>query len=460
MSIAEGEEGELEGEATQLGDFAVQSGDSVVYQYPIGSLVPIEGSPSISAILVGVLDAGALFCFPHFAWHRKAQHRLLPPGSFKKPVRVVVPGCLAGDMEQASDTSITVAGLLGVLPRDAGRVLRGDTGGSRIWYGRHARLATSCFGDRQCGRRAIQFPLRRIWVSGSCCPPCPRGGSSRSPPQTTRGQFQGRAEEPSLPDRDACRPEGPCRKQQGPPGSGQRTPAGSRPGRRCICPSYRHSRSALAGDGEDFRKGPRQARGLSQTQDGIAANKDPLSESSSQESMEEAEGATSADAQVAKAVGQLTKVVKVLAAEKVKSQAKNPLEQLLDRASSSSTGDPSRALATTVPCPAWSVFDLATLKAAVGRPSTVTNTTSPTRREASSSARRRCHTPVTSRRSHGARGPTTWVAGKPPAVARAWAPRPCHTAAWPGEQPTPSWGAPRSASCAGPRPRIRTGPHS
>ena len=42
-----------------------------------------------------------------------------------------------------------------------------------------------------------------------------------------------------------------------------------------------------------------------------------------------------------------------------------------------------QALATTVPCPAWSVFDLATLKAAVGRPSTVTNTTSPTR----------CHTP-------------------------------------------------------------------
>ena len=70
-----------------------------------------------------------------------------------------------------------------------------------------------------------------------------------------------------------------------------------------------------------------------------------------------------------------------------------------------------QALVKTVPCPAWSVFDLATLKAAVGRPSTVTNTTSPTRREASSSARRRCHTPVTSKRS-GARGTDSLGGGK------------------------------------------------
>ena len=342
MSVAEGEEEELEGEPTRLGDFAVQSGDSVVYQYPIGSLVPSEGSPSISAILVGVLDAGALFCFPHFAWHRKAQHRLLPPGSFKKPVRVVVPGCLAGDMEQASDTSITV--WLGYLESSpATQVEFSEETQADRGFGTDGMpdLLPHALGIVSAAEERFNFHSAGSGSAGLAAHPALEAGVPEARLKRLEDSFKDVQKSLASLTEMLAAPKAPERSKDSRAVTSGRLqdldPAVVASARATGIPDQHLPEMAKI-----LGKGPGKLEDCPRPRT-KAATKDPLSESSSEESVEEAEGATSADAQVAKAVGQLTKVVKVLAAEKVKSQAKNPLEQLLDGASSSSTGDPSSA---------------------------------------------------------------------------------------------------------------------
>ena len=98
---------DLEGEHTLLEDFAIQVGDGLRLEYPLGCFDLPDGRGTLGAILVGIALEGPLVCFPALAWHRKAAHRLLPPGSLKKPVKLSV--CHSGSMtEKAGEETITV----------------------------------------------------------------------------------------------------------------------------------------------------------------------------------------------------------------------------------------------------------------------------------------------------------------------------------------------------------------
>ena len=100
---------EADGEAVQLQDFAIQIGEELRLDYPIGVLAVGDGSDSLAAALVGISLEGPLFCFPGPAWHRKATNRLLPPGSFRKPVKFAVAACEGEEMQvKAGDQTIVV----------------------------------------------------------------------------------------------------------------------------------------------------------------------------------------------------------------------------------------------------------------------------------------------------------------------------------------------------------------
>ena len=82
-------------------DFAVCSEGEVDHSYPIGrfGIVP-QGEPvetlSFSIIVIGIAEDGkVLVAFPHKAWHRRAQNRLLPPNTITKGLCLEVGACQA-----------------------------------------------------------------------------------------------------------------------------------------------------------------------------------------------------------------------------------------------------------------------------------------------------------------------------------------------------------------------------
>ena len=99
---------DLEGEQTLLKDFAIQVGDGLRLEYPLGCF-DAGRSRHLGSDLGRYCLGGPVGVLSCFGLASKVAHRLLPPGSLKKPVKLSVAACHSGSMtEKAGEETITV----------------------------------------------------------------------------------------------------------------------------------------------------------------------------------------------------------------------------------------------------------------------------------------------------------------------------------------------------------------
>ena len=336
MSGALGSEGsggadEADGEAVQLQDFAIQIGEELRLDYPIGVLAVGDGSDSLAAALVGISLEGPLFCFPGPAWHRKATNRLLPPGSFRKPVKFAVAACEGEEMQvKAGDQTIVV--WLGYLTESlAEEVDFSETHQATVGFGtaENPKLLPFAAALVTAAEDKFNYKSAESGAPDQGAPPVQKDPQASRLDLLEKGFLQVQATLEKL------------LQQQGPPMSslaavpkvkastavaGEDLLKGLDPGVVASAQASGVSTQSLAEMAKVLAGGPGKLEDLPRGRIKKSC-KGALSEESSGESGEE-ETPAEPSAQMALAVTQLTKVVKHLAAEKKK--PKNPLEQLLD----------------------------------------------------------------------------------------------------------------------------------
>ena len=83
----------------------VASGDTVDYEYEVGSFVSADPSCNTAIILVAEVDSRLLVALPEGAWHRKRSKRAIAPNSISKAVQVAILPARPSDREQPQGTA-------------------------------------------------------------------------------------------------------------------------------------------------------------------------------------------------------------------------------------------------------------------------------------------------------------------------------------------------------------------
>lgn len=111
------EDPESESEVPEVSDprhHLVASGDTVDFEYEVGSFVSADPSCTTAIILVAEVDSRLLVALPESAWHRKRAKRAIAANSITKAVQVAIVPARAVDREQPQG-SATLKIWLGLL---------------------------------------------------------------------------------------------------------------------------------------------------------------------------------------------------------------------------------------------------------------------------------------------------------------------------------------------------------
>ena len=92
----------------------VASGETVDFEYEVGSFVSADPSCTTAIILVAEVDSRLLVALPEGAWHRKRAKRSIAPNSISKAVQVAIVPASAANREQPQG-SATLKIWLGLL---------------------------------------------------------------------------------------------------------------------------------------------------------------------------------------------------------------------------------------------------------------------------------------------------------------------------------------------------------